>query len=126
MAEPDFEAQLTRLYSEAPSFPDAELFAAHVGASLDRGWAMRRVLIGGAGVVAGLIAAFQIVTTRFSAELQTLSHNGTRDLNADIDMAMSKLTQITSTPASVEALWLAAGLALLALGFAVTRMMEDF
>lgn len=126
MAEPDFEAQLTRLYSEAPSFPDAELFAAQVGASLDRGWAMRRVLIGGAGVVAGLIAAFQIVTTRFSAELQTLSHNGTRDLNADIDVAMSKLTQITSTPASVEALWLAAGLALLALGFAVTRMMEDF
>jgi hypothetical protein len=126
MAEPDFEAQLTRLYSEAPSFPDAELFAAQVGASLDRGWAMRRVLIGGAGVVAGLIAAFQIVTTRFSAELQTLSHNGTRDLNADIDMAMSKLTQVTSTPASVEALWLAAGLALLALGFAVTRMMEDF
>ena len=126
MAEPDFEAQLTRLYNEAPSFPDAELFAAQVGASLDRGWAMRRVLIGGAGVVAGLIAAFQIVTTRFSAELQTLSHNGTRDLNADIDMAMSKLTQITSTPASVEALWLAAGLALLALGFAVTRMMEDF
>jgi len=126
MAEPDFEAQLTRLYSETPSFPDAELFAAQVGASLDRGWAMRRVLIGGAGVLAGLIAAFQIVTTRFSAELQTLSHNGTRDLNADIDMAMSKLTQITSTPASVEALWLAAGLALLALGFAVTRMMEDF
>jgi len=126
MAEPDFEAQLTRLYNEAPSFPDAELFAAQVGASLDRGWAMRRVLIGGAGVVAGLIAAFQIVTTRFSAELQTLSHNGTRDLNADVDMAMSKLTQITSTPASVEALWLAAGLALLALGFAVTRMMEDF
>jgi hypothetical protein len=33
MAEPDFEAQLTRLYNEAPSFPDAELFAAQVGAS---------------------------------------------------------------------------------------------
>jgi hypothetical protein len=84
------------------------------------------VLIGGAGVLAGLIAAFQIVTTRFSAELQTLSHNGTRDLSADVDAAMSKFSQITSTPASVEALWLAAGLALLALGFAVTRMMEDF
>jgi len=126
MAEPDFEAQLTRLYNEAPSFPDAELFAAQVGASLDRGWAMRRVLIGGAGVAAGLIAAFQLVTTRFSAELQTLSHNGTRDLSADVDKAMTKFSQITATPASVEALWLAAGLALLALGFAVTRMMEDF
>ncbi len=126
MAEPDFEAQLTRLYSEAPSFPDAELFAAQVGASLDRGWAMRRVLIGGAGVLAGLIAAFQLVTTRFSAELQTLSHNGTRDISADVDKVMTRFSQITATSASVEALWLAAGLALLALGFAVTRMMEDF
>ena len=126
MAEPDFEAQLTRLYSEAPSFPDAELFAAQVGASLDRGWAMRRVLIGGAGVLAGLIAAVQLVATRFSAEVQTLSREGTRDLNADIDLAMNRLNQMVATPASMEALWLAAGLALLALGFAVTRAMEEF
>lgn len=126
MAEPDFEAQLTRLYSEAPSFPDAELFAAQVGATLDRGWAMRRVLIGGAGVLAGLIAAFQLVSTRFSTELQSLSENGARDLTADVDKAMAKVSQITATSASGEALWLAAGLALLALGFAVTRMMEDF
>ena len=28
MAEPDFEAQLSRLYAEAPSFPDAALFNA--------------------------------------------------------------------------------------------------
>ncbi len=126
MAEPDFEAQLTRLYSQAPSFPDAELFALQVGVSLDRGWAMRRLLIGGAGVVAGLIAAFQLVSTRFSAEVQTLSHNGTRDVSDEVGVAMAKVNQIVATPASVEALWLAAGLALLALGFAVTRLMEDF
>jgi hypothetical protein len=126
MAEPDFEAQLTRLFSEAPAFPDAELFAAQMAANLDRGWALRRVLIGGAGVIAGLIAAVQIVTTRFPAELQAISSTGTRDLNADIDMALTKFNQVVSTPASVEALWLAAGLALLALGFAVTRAMEDF
>lgn len=125
MAEPDFEAQLTRLYNEPPSFPDAELFTALISARLDRGWALRRVLIGGAGVAAGLIAAFQIVTTRFSAELQTLSHNGTRDLSADVSAAMTKVNQLTSSSASVEALWLAAGLALLALGFAVTRAMEE-
>ena len=126
MAEPDFEAQLTRLYSEPPAFPDAELFTAQIAASLDRGWALRRVLIGGAGVVAGLIAAFQLVTTRFSVELQALSLNGTRDFNADVSMALAKFEQVVSTPASVEALWLAAGLALLALGFAVTRAMEEF
>jgi hypothetical protein len=126
MAEPDFEAQLTRLYSEAPSFPDAELFAAQVGASLDRGWAMRRLFIGGAGVAAGLIAAFQLVSTRFSAELQTLSRNGAHDLTRDIDAAMGRFNEVVSTSASVEAIWLAAGLAALALAFAVTRMMEDF
>lgn len=126
MAEPDFEAQLTRLYSEPPAFPDAELFTARIAASLDRGWALRRVLIGGAGVVAGLIAAFQIVTTRFSAEIKALSVSGTRDLNADVGMALDRFNQVVSTPASVEALWLAAGLALLALGFAVTRAMEEF
>ena len=125
MAEPDFEAQLTRLYSEAPSFPDAELFTAQIGAALDRGWALRRMLIGGAGVVAGLLAAFQLVTTRFAAELQALSSSGARDLNAEIDTVLTKVNQIVATPASVEALWLAAGLALLALGFAVTRAMED-
>jgi len=126
MAEPDFEAQLTRLYNEPPAFPDAELFAAQIAANLDRGWALRRVLIGGAGTAAGVIAAVQLITTRFSAELQTLSREGTRDLNADIDQAMNKVSQMVATPASVEALWLAAGLALLALGFAVTRAMEEF
>lgn len=126
MAEPDFEAQLTRLYSEAPSFPDAELFAAQIASSLDRGWALRRLFIGGAGVAAGLIAAFQLITTRFSAELRTLSQDGTRDLNADVSAAMDKFNQMVATPASLEALWLAAGLALLALGFAVTRAMEEF
>lgn len=126
MAEPDFESQLTRLYNEAPSFPDAELFAAQIAASLDRGWALRRVLIGGAGVAAGVVAAAQIITSRFSAELQALSRDGTRDLNADIDAALHKFNQVVTTPASVEALWLAAGLAVLALAFAVTRAMEEF
>jgi len=126
MAEPDFEARLMRLYNEPPAFPDAELFTAQIAASLDRGWALRRLLIGGAGVAAGVIAAVQLVATRFSAELQTLSRNGTRDLNADIDLAFAKFDQMVATPASMEALWLAAGLALLALGFAVTRAMEEF
>lgn len=125
MAEPDFEAQLTRLYNEPPAFPDAELFAAQVAAKLDRGWALRRILIGGAGIAAGVIAAAQLITTRFSADLQALSRDGTRDLNADIGVALDKLNQVVSTPASLEALWLAAGLALLALGFAVTRAMEE-
>lgn len=126
MAEPDFEAQLTRLFSAAPSFPDAELFAAEVAAKLDRGWAVRRLLIGAAGVAAGVIAAGQIAATRFSEELQALSRQGTRDFNADVEALMTRVEHVVATPASAEALWLAAGLAVLALGFAVTRAMEEF
>jgi hypothetical protein len=126
MAEPDFESQLTRLYSDAPAFPDAELFAAQVSASLDRGWALRRVLIGGAGIAAGVVAAAQIAASRFSSELQTLSLDGARGVSADFDLAVHKFNELVATPASIEALWLVAGLAALALGLAVTRAMEEF
>jgi hypothetical protein len=126
MAEPDFEAQLTRLYNEAPSFPDADLFTARISASLDRGWALRRLMIGAAGIAAGVIAAVQIVATRFSTELQALSRDGARDIYSEVDGAMARINQMVTTPASVEALWLAAGLAVLAIGFAVTRAMEEF
>jgi hypothetical protein len=53
MAEPDFESQLTRMFAEPPSFPDAALFNAEVEARLDRGWAMRRVFIALGGTVGG-------------------------------------------------------------------------
>ena len=126
MAEPDFEAQLTRLYGEAPSFPDADLFASQISAALDRGWALRRLVIGAAGVAVGVIAAVQLVTTRFSAELQALSRDGARDVSSEVDTLLARLNHMVTTPASVEALWLAAGLAVLAIGFAVTRAMEEF
>jgi hypothetical protein len=126
MAEPDFEAQLVRLFNDAPSFPDAELFNAEIAARLDRRWALRRMLIGAAGGAAGLFAAFQIVATRFSAELQALSRDGARDASSELNAALSKVSALVTTPASSEALWLAAGLAVLAIGFAVTRAMEEF
>ncbi|WP_199223494.1 MULTISPECIES: hypothetical protein [unclassified Caulobacter] len=126
MAEPDFEAQLVRLFSDAPSFPDAELFNAEISAKLDRGWALRRMLIGAAGVAAGLFAAVQIVATRFSSELQVLSRDGARDASSELSAALNRLNDLVVTPGSGEALWLAAGLAVLAIGFAVTRAMEEF
>lgn len=125
MAEPDFEAQLSRMFAEPPSFPDAALFNAEVAAKLDRGWTMRRLFIGGAGTVAGLFAAFQILTTRFSSEVAQLSRNGGRSIAAEIDAGVAKVNSVLTTPASAEALWLAAGLAVAALAFAVTRAVED-
>lgn len=125
MAEPDFEAQLTRMFAESPSFPDAALFNAEVAAKLDRGWAVRRLFIGGAGTAAGLFAAFQILTTRFSSEVAQLSRNGGHNLQAEVDAGVAKINAVITTPASAEALWLAAGLAVVALAFAVTRAVEE-
>ena len=125
MAEPDFEAQLTRMFAEPPSFPDAALFNAEVAAKLDRGWAVRRLFIGGAGTAAGLFAAFQILTTRFSSEVAQLSRNGGHNLQAEVDAGVAKINAVITTPASAEALWLAAGLAVVALAFAVTRAVEE-
>ena len=126
MAEPDFEAQLSRMFAEAPSFPDAALFNAEVAARLDRGWTMRRLFIGGAGVAAGLFAAVQILTSRFSSEVTQLSRNGSHGLESEMSAAVAKFNAVLTTPASAEAVWLAAGLAVVALVFAVTRAVEEF
>lgn len=125
MAEPDFEAQLTRLFAEPPSFQDAALFNAEVVAKLDRGWTMRRLFIGGAGTMAGLFGAFQILSTRFSSEVAQLSRNGGHSLEAEYNAGVAKLNSVLTTPASAEAVWLAAALAVVALAFAVTRVVEE-
>ncbi|USQ93875.1 hypothetical protein [Caulobacter sp. RL271] len=126
MAEPDFEAQLTRMFAEAPSFPDAPLFNAEVAAKLDRGWTMRRMFIGLAGTAAGLIAAFQILSSRFSSEVTQLSRNSGHNLQTELDAGYAKFNALFASPGSSEAVWLAACLAVVALAFAVTRMVEDF
>ena len=125
MAEPDFEAQLSRMFAEAPSFPDSALFNAQMAAKLDRGWAMRRMFIVGAGTVAGLYAAFQILSSRFSSEIAQLSRTSGHNLQSEIDTTIAKFNAGLATPASTEALWLAAGLAVVALAFAVTRAVEE-
>lgn len=125
MAEPDFEAQLSRMFAEAPSFPDAALFNAQMEAKLARGWAMRRMFIVGSGVVAGLFAAFQILSSRFSSEISHLSRSSGHNLQSEIDASVAKVNAVLTTPASAEAMWLAAGLAVVALAFAVTRVVEE-
>ncbi len=125
MAEPDFEAQLSRMFAEAPSFPDAALFNAEVAAKLDRGWTMRRVFIGLAGTVAGLLAAFQILSSRFSSEVTQLSRNSGHNLQTELDAGYAKFNALFASPGSSEAVWLAACLAVVALAFAVTRAVEE-
>lgn len=126
MVDRDFDAQLSRLFAAPPSFPDAEAFQARVERRLDRGWAMRRLLIGAAGAVAGIVAVGQLISSRLGSELQHASEQGMTSMDLGVDKLMSRVDQFVATPASVETLWLGAALAAIALAFAVTRLVEEF
>ena len=124
MADLDFETQLSRLYGQAPVFRDAELFTQQVTGKLDRGWALRRVLIGATGVVAGVAAAAQLVSARFSTEFSQMSHEGTQQLNVSLDKLTHRYDQLFTLGGS-ETIWLGVALVGLALAFAVTRLMDE-
>jgi hypothetical protein len=129
MADRSFEAELERRFADAPTYPDAELFAARVGAALDRGWGFRRLLIGGLGLVGGLIGGAQLlrldVLERIAA-LQGPTHSVLTTSLAHVPFARS-LADMVSSGASmdVEVLWISGGLALLAVGLFVTRTFKD-
>ena len=124
MADQDFEAQLSRLYGQPPVCRDAELFAQQVTERLDRGWALRRVVIGATGVVAGLAAAVQLVGGRFADEFSAMSRDGAQQLDLGLGQLTRRYDQLFTMGGS-ETLWIAAALALLALAFGVTRLMDE-
>ncbi len=124
MADLDFETQLSRLYGQPPVFRDSEQFAQQVAGRLDRGWALRRAVIGATGVVAGLAVAFQLIGSRFASEFSNLSRDGAEKLDLGLDKVMARYDQFFSM-GSAETIWLAAVLAALALAFVVTRLVDE-
>jgi hypothetical protein len=124
VADLDFEAQLSRLYGQPPVFRDAELFAQEVTQRLDRGWALRRVVIAATGVVAGLAAAVQLVGGRFAEEFSAISRDGAEQLDLGMHKLTSHYDQLLTLGGS-ETVWIGVALAVLALAFAVTRLVDE-
>jgi hypothetical protein len=129
MADKSFEAELERRFADSPAFPDADLFAARVGAVLDRGWGLRRLLIGGLGLVGGIIGGAQVlrldVLERIGA-LQAPTQSLLATSLARFPQARA-VADIVSSGASMdtEVLWMSGGLAILAVGLLVTRTFKD-
>src|ERR1700728_2467574 len=73
VAETSFEFRLERMFAEAPSMADAELFALRVLERLDRGWTARRLVIGAMGVLGGVIGAYEIVGSGAIGQLTALA-----------------------------------------------------
>lgn len=127
MSDLEFETRLDRMFAEPPYFPDAELFTTQVQARLERGWSVRRLLIGAGGVVAGVIGVGQLMGAGLL--LKTAGNEATEQAGA-VGKAFNELLSASSNlgalPISPEVLWMTAGLGVLALGFAITRATQEF
>lgn len=125
MADRTFEMELDRLFAEQPAFPDADLFALRVETNLERGWTFRRFLIGGLGMAGGIVGAVQLLGYGVAPRLSALAAHYAPDVQVQwTDVALSHLL-----PGGLEVngqiLWMSAALAIVAVGFAVTRVIRE-
>ena len=123
MAELDFEMAIDRMFAEAPAFPDADLFALRVDERLDRGWTIRRMLIGGLGLLGGLIGGAQLLGSGFVGQVDALSKQSSHLLNHTVAELLPPATGGLSV--SGEAILMSGVMALVAVAFAVTRLVRE-
>lgn len=123
MAEIDFERRLERLFAEVPNFPDAQAFADRIERRLNRGWTARRWLIGAAGMTGGVVGASQLVMSNLMQRVENAEQSAR--------VLSQGLSRVTPSSDMVSALsggygvWVAVGLAVLAMGFAISRVIEE-
>jgi hypothetical protein len=124
MAEPNFEHQVARLFAEAPSFPDQRDFTYAVQARLERGWGVRRLLIGAAGAAGGLVAAVQV----FQANLVQRAAAASRDADLRAHDLAERGAALLHLHVSLggEVVWMVAGLGAVGLALAAARLADRF
>jgi hypothetical protein len=128
----DFEHELDRMFAEAPSLGhvDDDAFAAAVNRRLDRASAIRTALIGGLGLVGGVIAMGQIAASGLVGRVATLPALS----NQLVSAALNPRPPAWLSPASLSFdgaapggafLWGAGAMALIAVGLATWRALDD-
>ncbi len=108
MSDLEFETRLDRMFAEPPHFQDAELFARLLEQRMERGWSLRRLLIGGAGIVAGIVGVGQMMGAGLF--LKAAGSEATAQASA----VGKAFTEVMSA------------LGVMALGFAITRATQEF
>ena len=123
MAEIDFERRLERLFAEIPDFADAQAFADRIERRLNRGWTARRWLIGAAGLTGGVIGASQLVLSNLVQQVQSAEQSA-----RVLGQGLSRVTPSSDMVSALSGgygVWAAVGLAVLAMGFVVSRVIEE-
>ena len=126
MAELDFEMKLDRMFNEPPAMADSEAFARLVELRLDRGWNLRQVAIGAAGLVAGLVGVSQLLGSRLLFDAGEVTQRNANAFTESVTSMVRTGENLSALPFGGEAMWLAAALGVMALAFAVTRAVEEF
>ena len=125
MSDPRFEHDLHRLFADAPSSPDADLFAAGVRAKLDRAWSTRRLLIGAAGAGGGVVALWQLAGSQVVSRLEDVAKAPLSTVWRDGGVFAGLAPALQAVPLPLEVFWLAGGMLLLAAGMLVTRVIDE-
>jgi hypothetical protein len=124
MAELDFERRLERLFAEVPELPDARAFAERVERRLDAGWTARRWLIGAAGVVGGVIGASQLMVSNVFQRVAS-AEDSARLLSSSLNHVSSGADWVAVVSNGGAVVWVAAGMAVLMMGFVLTRVIGE-
>lgn len=124
-AEIEVERTLERLFARAPEAADADAFMERVLRRLNRSWAARRILIGTAGLVGGVIGASQLIMSNLFSRAEAASSDSARALTNGVRQIAPQADWLLNGPASIEAIWLVAGLAVVAMALVLTRIIEE-
>jgi hypothetical protein len=125
VADTSFEFRLERMFAEAPSAPDAELFALRVVERLDRGWNARRFVIGAMGALGGVIGAYEILGSGVSGQLVAYIDHANDFLAQHVASSVSGALAPGGIYVDVQAIWLAGALAIIATGFGLARLVRE-
>jgi len=125
MVDLEFERRLERDFALAASFPDDVVFCRSVDARLNQDWVLRRWLIGAAGVTGGVIGASQLLMNNFIHRVEALSQGSSKVLEAGFSQLRPGVTLLGLVSSDVLVAWVAAGLAVVAIGFVLTRVIEE-
>ena len=123
MAEVDFERRLERLFGETPHMADAQAFADRIEHRLNRGWTARRWLIGAAGLAGGVIGASQLLMSNLFERVQSAEQSA-RVLGQGL-VRVTPSTDMVSALSGGYGVWIAVGLAVITMGFVVSRVIEE-
>jgi hypothetical protein len=124
MAEVDFERRLERLFAEAPEMPDAGTFAQRVERRLDAGWTARRWLIGAAGGVGGVIGASQLMVSNLFQRVESAGDSA-RLISTSLNHISTQADWLSLASTGGAGVWIAAALAVVTMGFVLTRVIGE-